>query len=147
MWSNPRWRLDLLYFVLNKNVLQTDIQFIVLLDFLSLLRRLQFYCSLHPNFLICFVLTLRCGAFVVNKCIFLNSFQISVYLNHFANKSNIQETCCSRIFIVACWQLISAPNFYCCDFNGRAVPFEFVRKSRVESGFQCVTNGAENSSS
>ena len=33
---------------------------------------------------------------------FLNSFQISLYLNHFANKSNIQGTCCSRIFIDAC---------------------------------------------
>ena len=30
------------------------------------------------------------GAFVVNKCIFY-SFQISVYLNHFANKSNNEE--------------------------------------------------------
>ena len=68
-----------------------------------------------------------------------------MYLNHFANKSNVQETCCSKIFIVACWQLISAPNFYCCNFNGWAVPFEFVCKSRVESGVQCVTNGAENS--
>ena len=34
-------------------------------------------------------------------------------------------------------------------FNGRAVPWafplQFVCKSRVESGVQCVTNGAENS--
>ena len=42
---------------------------------------------------------------------------------------------------------ISALNFYSCNFNGRAVPWafplEFVCKSRVESGVQCVTNGAE----
>ena len=87
------------------------------------------------------------GAFVVNKCIFLNSFQISVYLNHFANKVIFKQRVVQKIFIVACWQLISAPNFYCCNFNGRAVPFEFVCKSRVESGVQCVTNGAENSNS
>ena len=59
--------------------------------------------------------------------------------------------CCSKILIVACLQLISALNFYCCNFNGRVVPWafplEFVCKSRVESGVQCVTNGAENSSS
>ena len=40
-------------------------------------------------------------------------------------------------------------GFYCCNFNGRAVPWafplQFVCKSRVESGVQCVTNGAENS--
>ena len=36
------------------------------------------------------------------SCFFFNSFQISVYLNHCANKSNTQETCCSKIFIVAC---------------------------------------------
>ena len=39
----------------------------------------------------------------------------------------------------------------CCNFNGRAVPWafslEFVCKSRVESGVQCVTNGAENKKS
>ena len=43
---------------------------------------------------------------------------------------------------------LSAPNFYCCNFNDRAVPwvspFEFVCKSGVESGVQCVTNVAEN---
>ena len=38
------------------------------------------------------------GAFVINKCIFY-SFQISVDLNHFANKSNNQQTCCSKTFI------------------------------------------------
>ena len=31
------------------------------------------------------------------------------------------KTCCSKLFIVACWQLISAPNFCCCNLNGRAV--------------------------
>ena len=71
------------------------------------------------------------------------------YIFVFANKR--KETCCSQIFIVACRQLISAPNCYCCNFNGRAVPWafplEFVCKSRVKSGVQCVTNGAENSSS
>ena len=70
----------------------------------------------------------------------------------FADKSNIQETCLKifigrvlteviketlylkKILMVACRQLISAPNIYCYNFNGRAVPwvspFEFsVRKS------------------
>ena len=52
--------------------------------------------------------------------------------------------CCSiycRVF------KLSASNFYCCHFNGRAVPWafplEFVYKSRAESRVQCVTNGAE----
>ena len=45
--------------------------------------------------------------------------------------------------------LISAPNFYCRNFNDRAVPwvppFELsVCKCRNESGIQCVTNGANN---
>ena len=80
------------------------IQCVDLLEFISLLRRLQFYCSLLPNVLIqfCVKYFVVVGAFAVNKCIFFNSFQISVYLNHFAYKSNIQETCCSKIFIVAC---------------------------------------------
>ena len=88
----------------------------------------------------------------------------------FASKSNIQEACCLKILIgrvltevikeTSCSKkyllsradnLISAPNFYCCHFNGRAVPWisplEFVCKSRVESGVKCVTNGAENLSS
>ena len=77
----------------------------------------------------------------------------------FANKSNIQEACCLKIFIgrvltevieeSSCSKkknllsrvdnLISAPNFYCYNFNGRAVPwispFEFsVCKCRNESG-------------
>ena len=71
-----------------------------------------------------------------------------MYLNHLANKSNNQEICCSKTCIS---RVLSAPNFYCCNFNGRAVPwvspFEFVCKSRVESRAQCVTNGAENSTS
>ena len=49
-------------------------------------------------------------------------------------------------------RVLSAPNFYCCNFNGRAVPWVLrsslsVCKSRVESRAQCVTNGAENSTS
>ena len=62
----------------------------------------------------------------------------------FANKSNIQEECCLKIFIgrvltevikeTSCSKkyllsrvnnLISAPNFYCCHFNDRAVPWAF----------------------
>ena len=62
----------------------------------------------------------------------------------FANKSNIQEACCLKIFIgrvltdvikeTSCskkyllsrvYNLISAPNFYRCHFNGRAVPWAF----------------------
>ena len=55
----------------------------------------------------------------------------------------------ARILIYRTWP-ISAPNCYC-NFNGRAAPWafplEFVCKSRVKSGVQCVSNGAENSSS
>ena len=58
---------------------------------------------------------------------------------------SLKKTRCPKIFIVACRQLISSLNFYCCNFNGRAVPWafplEFVCKSRLESGVQCVTNG------
>ena len=65
----------------------------------------------------------------------------------FASKSNKQETCCSKHPLVARVEKLSALNFYCCNFNGRGVPWtfplEFVCKSRVESGVQCVTNGAE----
>ena len=97
------------------------------------------------------------------------AFQISVYyIFVFVNKSNIQEASCLKMFIgrvltevikeTSCSKfllsradnLISALNFYCCNFNGRAVPWafplEFVCKSGVESGVQCVTNGTENSS-
>ena len=96
------------------------------------------------------------GAFVVNKC---HSFQISVYLNHFANQSNNQEICCSKTFISRVFKNIychgfelSAPNFYCCNFNDRSVPwvslYEFVSMQiKLESRAQCVTNGAENSTS
>ena len=62
---------------------------------------LLFIASLFPD-LLCVKYFIVVGAFVANKCVFY-SFQISVYLNHFANKSNIQETCCSKIFFfVAC---------------------------------------------
>ena len=79
----------------------------------------------------------------------------------FANKSNIQEACCSKYNFIGCVlteviketscskkyllsrvdNLIRAPNFYCCHFNSRAVPWVFYRWSslyanpaRVESG-------------
>ena len=65
----------------------------------------------------------------------------------FASKSNKQETCCSKRPLVVRVEKLGALNFYCCSFNGRGVPWafplEFVCKSRVESGVQCVTNGAE----
>ena len=42
----------------------------------------------------------------------------------------------------------SLSNFYCFNFNGRAVRSSLsLCKSRVESRVQCMTNGAENSSS
>ena len=67
-----------------------------------------------------------------------------MYYFVFVNKSNIQEACCLKIFIgrvltevikeTTCSKkyllsrvdnLISASNFYCCHFNGRAFPLEF----------------------
>ena len=72
------------------------------------------------------------------------SFQICVYYYFvFANKSNIQEPCCLKIFIGRVLtevikdtsflkekyllsrvdNFISAPNIYCYNFNGRAVPW------------------------
>ena len=82
-------------------------------------------------------------AFVVNKCIFISG-KISLYFNHFANKSNNQETVLFEKYLLT---RVSVPNFYCSNFNGRAFPLEFVRKCRVESRDLCVTNGAENSTS
>ena len=41
----------------------------------------------------------------------------------------IIKKCVRNRSLVVCWQFIGAPNFYCCNFNGRAVPwvspFEF----------------------
>ena len=61
----------------------------------------------------------------------------------------LKKTCCSKN--IYC-RVLSAPKFYCCIFNDRAVPwlspFEFVSMQiGVESGVQCITNGAENSTS
>ena len=84
--------------------------------------------------------------------ILVYSFQIGVYYYFvFANKSNIQEPCCLKIFIgrvftevikeTSCSKkyllsrvdnLISTPNIYCCHFNGRAVPWAF------SVGVQCM---------
>ena len=47
------------------------------------------------------------------------SFKCISNLSLFANKSNIQETCSSKTFIS---RVLSAPNFYCSNFNDRAVP-------------------------
>ena len=48
-------------------------------------------------------------------------------------------------------RVLSAPNFYCCYFNGISHGLFrwslYANLGRVESGVQCVTNGAENSSS
>ena len=108
-------------------------------------RLISWYCT-HKHFVVLLIL--------------VYSFQICVYFV-FATKSNIQEACCLKIFIgrvltevikeTSCSKkyllprvdnLISAPNFHCCHFSRRAVPWlsplEFVCKSRVESGVQCV---------
>ena len=66
----------------------------------------------------------------------------------FANKSNIQETkifigrvlteviketsCSKKYLLSRVDNLISAPNFYCRHFNGRAVPWAF------SVGVQCM---------
>ena len=67
-----------------------------------------------------------------------------MYLNNFVSKSSNQEICCSKTFNS---RVLSAPNFYCCNFNDRAVPWVSPLEPRVESRAQCVTNGAENSTS
>ena len=82
-------------FALNTNVFQRDI-------YLSLLRGFQSYCSLHPDFLIYFVLTL--GSYF-NFGVFISNLRVLFFLyllTSVANKSIIQETCRSIIFIVAC---------------------------------------------
>ena len=80
-----------------------------------------------------------------------------LYFCKFANKSNIQETCCSKKKLLSrvdnyfLLLLANSPKFYCCHFNDKAVPWasplEFVCRSSNESGVQCVNNGAEHSSS
>ena len=51
---------------------------------------------------------------------------------------------CSVVILVYLFEISSAPNFYCCNFNGRAVlwvfPLEFVCKSGVERGTACLQN-------
>ena len=45
----------------------------------------------------------------------------------------IKETSCSKKYLLSrVDNLISAPNFYCCHFNGRAVPWVF------SVGVQCM---------
>ena len=45
----------------------------------------------------------------------------------------IKETSCSKKYLLSrVDNLISAPNFYCCHFNGRAVPWFF------SVGVQCM---------
>ena len=85
------------------------------------------------------------------------SFQISVYLNHFANKSNNQEICCSKTFIsrvfknIYCRVLSAANLTVVISMVERSHGFlrssSSVCKSRFKSKVQCMTNGAENSSS
>ena len=70
------------------------------------------------------------------------SFQISVHLNRLCNSRSVKgnkvfkETSYSITVISRAFKLITV-NFYCCYFNGRAVPsvpsLEFVCKYRVES--------------
>ena len=68
---------------------------------------------------------------VVVVLILVCSFQICVYSLLTSNKVIFKKTIYCRVF-----KLISPPNFYCCHFNGRAVPwafpFEFVCKSRAK---------------
>ena len=89
-------------------------------------------------------------AFVGNECIFIR-FKMCISINFvFVNKNNIQEARCLKSIYCHVFKL-SAPNFYCSNFNDRAAPWAFplesVCKSRVGSRAQCVTNGAENSTS
>ena len=71
------------------------------------------------------------------------------YVFVFTNKSIIQETCCSKHPLVARVEKLSAPNFHCCHFNGKAVPMGFSVGvcMQIKGLFTKLTNGAENSSS
>ena len=67
----------------------------------------------------------------------------------FASKSNKQETCCSKHPLVARVEKLSAPNFHCCHFNGKAVPMGFFSGvcMQIKGLFTKLTNGAENKKS
>ena len=78
-------------------------------------------------------------AFVINKLFLFAFLSVCISINFvFANKSNMysRNVLFEKYFDCPVFKL-SAPNSYCCNFNGRAVPWafplEFVCKSKVES--------------